>query len=65
MRRSSSDGKSPNPLPSTSHADANLLFCRAPFIQNTEQHATYFILFSMAVAILNYLRYAKSVIWQM
>lgn len=38
---------------------------RAPFIQSTEQNATYFILFSMTFAILNYLRYAKSVIWQM
>lgn len=38
---------------------------REPLIQNTEQRATYFILFSMTVAILNYLRYAKSVIWQM
>ncbi|KAI5454806.1 hypothetical protein NCC49_003689 [Naganishia albida] len=45
-------------------ANAPVLFGRAPFIQSTEQNATYFILFSMTFAILNYLRYAKSVIWQ-
>jgi ethanolaminephosphotransferase len=40
-------------------------FDREPFIQNTEQKATYFVLASMVFAILNYLRFAKSVIWQM
>ncbi|KAJ9125085.1 hypothetical protein QFC22_000038 [Naganishia vaughanmartiniae] len=45
-------------------ANAPLLFGREPFIQNTEQKATYFVLASMVIAILNYLRFAKSVIWQ-
>ena len=41
------------------------LSLRLPLIQSTEERTTIFLYISFAVALINYVRFAKSVIWQM
>lgn len=46
--------------------DANLptLFGKEPFIQSNAERTKIFIMVSAAIAVINYLRFAKQVIWQ-
>lgn len=46
-------------------ANATRLFGREPWIQNSPERVRLFIIVSAVVAAINYMRFAKQVIWQM